>query len=85
MNKVNLADKFALFSDHWNPRVVGELNGQQVRLVTDAAGLTSMPTNSFFKIVRKLQTTATQTPKRCGAEPSLWQRKGRGGSNVRES
>jgi mannose-6-phosphate isomerase-like protein (cupin superfamily) len=33
MNKVNLAEKLALFSDHWNPKVVGELNGQQVKLV----------------------------------------------------
>jgi mannose-6-phosphate isomerase-like protein (cupin superfamily) len=32
MNKVNLAEKLALFSDHWKPKVVGELNGQQVRL-----------------------------------------------------
>jgi mannose-6-phosphate isomerase-like protein (cupin superfamily) len=32
MNVVNLAEKFGLFSDHWNPRVVGELNGQQVKL-----------------------------------------------------
>jgi mannose-6-phosphate isomerase-like protein (cupin superfamily) len=33
MNKVNLRHKLALFSDHWNPRVVGELNGQHVKLV----------------------------------------------------
>lgn len=33
MQKVNLAEKLALFQDHWHPRVVGELNGQQVRLV----------------------------------------------------
>jgi mannose-6-phosphate isomerase-like protein (cupin superfamily) len=32
MNKVNLRDKFAMFSDYWNPRVVGELNGQHVKL-----------------------------------------------------
>ncbi|OKL41827.1 cupin domain-containing protein [Pontibacter flavimaris] len=32
VTKVNLADKFSQFSDHWNPRVVGELNGQQVKL-----------------------------------------------------
>jgi mannose-6-phosphate isomerase-like protein (cupin superfamily) len=32
MNKVNLLQKFALFSDHWHPRVVGELNGQLVKL-----------------------------------------------------
>jgi mannose-6-phosphate isomerase-like protein (cupin superfamily) len=31
--KVNLADKFERFHDHWNPRVVGELNGQQVKAV----------------------------------------------------
>ena len=33
MEKVNLADKLALFTDHWRPKVVGELNGQQVKLV----------------------------------------------------
>jgi mannose-6-phosphate isomerase-like protein (cupin superfamily) len=33
MNKVNLAEKLALIGDHWNPRVVGELNGQHVKLV----------------------------------------------------
>ena len=33
MDKVNLADKFQRFSDHWNPRIAGELNGQQVKLV----------------------------------------------------
>jgi mannose-6-phosphate isomerase-like protein (cupin superfamily) len=33
MNKVNLAEKLANFSDHWSPRIVGELNGQYVKLV----------------------------------------------------
>ena len=33
MQKVNLVEKLALFSDHWSPKVVGELNGQQVKLV----------------------------------------------------
>ncbi|MCY7322303.1 MAG: cupin domain-containing protein [Phormidesmis sp. CAN_BIN36] len=33
MEKVNLAEKLALFADHWHPRVVGDLNGQQVKLV----------------------------------------------------
>lgn len=33
MTKINLTEKFALFSDHWNPRIVGELNNQQVKLV----------------------------------------------------
>ena len=29
---VNLAEKFAGIQDYWNPRVAGELNGQQVKL-----------------------------------------------------
>ncbi len=33
MEKVNVREKLALFSDHWNPRVVGELNGQHLKLV----------------------------------------------------
>ena len=33
MGKINLAEKFSLFSEHWNPKIVGELNGQQVKLV----------------------------------------------------
>jgi mannose-6-phosphate isomerase-like protein (cupin superfamily) len=32
MHKVNLAEKLAQFTEHWSPRVVGELNGQHVRL-----------------------------------------------------
>jgi hypothetical protein len=27
MQKVNLAEKLALFSDQWKPKIVGELNG----------------------------------------------------------
>lgn len=33
MEKVNLLQKFNLFNEHWSPKVVGELNGQQVKLV----------------------------------------------------
>jgi len=32
MEVVNLAHKFSLFADHWHPRIVGELNGQHVKL-----------------------------------------------------
>src|SRR5229473_2145044 len=31
--KANLREKFSLFGDHWKPKIVGELNGQQVKLV----------------------------------------------------
>ncbi len=33
MEKINLASKLALFSDHWSPKVIADLNGQQVKLV----------------------------------------------------
>jgi mannose-6-phosphate isomerase-like protein (cupin superfamily) len=33
MEKVNLREKFSLFTDHFKPRVAGELNGQHVKVV----------------------------------------------------
>ena len=33
MEKVNIAEKLSLFTDYFQPKVVGELNGQQVKLV----------------------------------------------------
>jgi mannose-6-phosphate isomerase-like protein (cupin superfamily) len=32
IEKINLKEKLSQFTDHWNPRVVGELNGQYVKL-----------------------------------------------------
>jgi hypothetical protein len=33
MNKVNIAEKLALFTSHWEPKIIGALNGQHVKLV----------------------------------------------------
>jgi len=33
IQKISIAEKLVLFNDHWNPRIVGELNGQHVKLV----------------------------------------------------
>lgn len=33
LQKINIQDKLHLFNDYWNPRVVGKLNGQLVKLV----------------------------------------------------
>jgi mannose-6-phosphate isomerase-like protein (cupin superfamily) len=33
VEKVNLREKFTRFADYWNPKVVGALNGQSVKLV----------------------------------------------------
>ena len=33
MEKVNLAQKFSLFADHYSPKIVGEINDAYVKLV----------------------------------------------------
>jgi mannose-6-phosphate isomerase-like protein (cupin superfamily) len=33
MEKVNIQQKLSLFTEYWSPKIVGELNGQQVKLV----------------------------------------------------
>ena len=33
MTKININEKFSLFSEYWSPKIVGELNGQYVKLV----------------------------------------------------
>jgi hypothetical protein len=33
LEKINIEKKLSCFSDHWNPRIVGELNEQYVKLV----------------------------------------------------
>ena len=33
MNKINLAQKFSLFTTQWDPKIVGELNNQHIKLV----------------------------------------------------
>lgn len=32
MEKVNIAQKFSLFDEHWSPRIAGELNDSYVKL-----------------------------------------------------
>lgn len=33
MEKVNIGEKFRLFEDLWSPKIIGELNGQYVKVV----------------------------------------------------
>jgi len=32
MQVLNISEKFKLFKDHWTPKKIGELNGQQLLL-----------------------------------------------------
>ena len=55
MEKVNLAEKFARFSEHWRPKVVGELNGQEVKLVKFKGAFVwhhHQAEDEFFLVVR---------------------------------
>ncbi len=33
MERINLAQKLSLFTQHWSPKIIAELNGQHVKLV----------------------------------------------------
>jgi mannose-6-phosphate isomerase-like protein (cupin superfamily) len=33
LSKISLPEKLSRFSDHWTPKIIGELNGQHVKLV----------------------------------------------------
>ncbi len=32
MEKIDIAEKFTLFSEHWQPKVIASLNGQEVKI-----------------------------------------------------
>lgn len=32
MDGINLKQKFSLFNEYWTPKIIGELNGQQVKI-----------------------------------------------------
>ena len=32
MEVVNIKEKFSLFNEHWSPKIIGQLNGQDVKL-----------------------------------------------------
>ena len=33
IDKINIDEKFSLFSEHWRPKIVAELNGQEFKIV----------------------------------------------------
>lgn len=32
MKKINLQNKFSVFTEHWSPKIISELNGQHVKI-----------------------------------------------------
>lgn len=39
MNKINIAEKFSLFSDEWTPKIISESNGQLVKIAKGSGEL----------------------------------------------
>ena len=54
MNKVNLSEKFALFSEHWTPKIIAELNDYQIKIVKvegDFVWHDHSDTDEFFFVI----------------------------------
>ena len=44
MNTTNVTEKFELITEHWRPKVIAELNGQEVKLANPSfAWVTGTP------------------------------------------
>jgi mannose-6-phosphate isomerase-like protein (cupin superfamily) len=55
MDKINLIDKFTKFDDHWSPRIVGELNGQYIKLAKFKGKMvwhTHDNEDEFFQVIK---------------------------------
>ena len=53
--RIRLSEKLARFSDHWNPRIVGRYNGNELRVVKFAGEFTwhsHADTDEMFLVVR---------------------------------
>jgi len=46
MKVLNLEEKFGLFDDHWSPKIIAQLNGQDVKLAKMRAPLSGILTKT---------------------------------------
>ena len=54
MNKVNLSEKFSLFSEHWTPKIIAELNDYQIKIAkveSDFVWHNHSDTDEFFLVI----------------------------------
>ena len=54
MKKINLSEKFGLFNEYWSPKLVGELNGQYIKLAKFKGEMVCEVTGKFGYAVRVL-------------------------------
>jgi mannose-6-phosphate isomerase-like protein (cupin superfamily) len=54
VNKVNLSEKFSLFSEQWTPKIIAELNDYQIKIVKvkgDFVWHNHSDTDEFFFVI----------------------------------
>ena len=54
MKKINLQEKFALFNEHWTPKIISELNDYQIKIVKvegDFVWHDHSDTDEFFFVI----------------------------------
>jgi len=54
MKKINLEEKFALFNEHWTPKIISELNDYQIKIVKvegDFVWHDHSDTDEFFLVI----------------------------------
>jgi mannose-6-phosphate isomerase-like protein (cupin superfamily) len=77
MEKINLQQKFARFSEHWSPKVVGELNTFAVKIVKVQGEFVwhhhDVEDELFFVIKGRLLMQVRETPER---QSEIWVEEG---------
>ncbi|MGB0787083.1 MAG: cupin, partial [Candidatus Poseidoniaceae archaeon] len=54
MEKINLDEKFALFNEHWTPKIISELNDYQIKIAKvegDFVWHNHSETDEFFLVI----------------------------------
>jgi len=76
MEKINLNEKLALIKDHWNPRIVAELNGQYLKLVKFQGPFTwhhhEHEDEMFFVVKGRFRMDFRETNDGSDSERSVW-------------
>src|SRR5882672_2160241 len=78
MNKINLREKLSLISDHWNPRIIGALNGQYIKLVKFKGPFTwhhHETEDEMFLVVKgrfRMEYREGNDPEELGKQHDVW-------------
>lgn len=77
MEKINLQQKFAHFSEHWSPKLIGELNSFAVKIVKAQGAFVwhhhEVEDELFFVVKGRLLMHVRETP---GSQRDIWVEEG---------